>query len=90
MEEGDLDEYEEDEEKREEPLEIEVHTLAVPLSTKGGKEVLDAMQTMYLELKRQGFPVARLHSDRGKASRRRVRRQTIGDQMGEQKWPSST
>ena len=58
--------YEEDEEKREEPLEIEIHTLAVPLSTKGGKEVLDAIQTMYLELKRQGFPVARLQSDRGK------------------------
>ena len=66
LEEGDLDEHEEDEEKREEPLEIEIHTLAVPLSTKGGKEVLDAIQTMYLELKRQGFPVARLHSDRGK------------------------
>ena len=66
MEEGDLDEYEEDEEKREEPLQIEIHTLAVPLSTKGGKEVLGAIQTMYLELKRQGFPVARLHSDRGK------------------------
>ena len=60
-------EMEEDlDEKREEPLEIEIHTLAVPLSTKGGKEVLDAIQTMYLELKRQGFPVARLHSDRGK------------------------
>ena len=27
---------------------------------------MDAIQTMYLELKRQGFPVARLHSDRGK------------------------
>ena len=54
----------EKEEVRVDP-EIEVFRLAIPLATKGAKEVLAAISQMYLQLRICGFPVRRLHTDCG-------------------------
>ena len=53
-----------DEEQREEP-EIEVFRLAVPLHSKKEKEILVAINQMYMQLRVHGYPILRLHSDLG-------------------------
>ena len=39
---------------------------AIPLPDKKAKTVLQGLQDLYIQLKREGYPVQRLHTDRGK------------------------
>ena len=59
-----IEEEEKKEEQREEP-EIEVFRLAVPLHSKKEKEILVAINQMYMQLRAHGYPILRLHSDLG-------------------------
>ena len=47
---------------------IEYQTLhfAVPMETRTGKEVFAKVRDIYLELRRDGLPLTRIHSDRGR------------------------
>ena len=47
------------------PMEVKTFMVAVPLSSKGAREVLAGVHEIYMSLRRHGYPVCRLHTDRG-------------------------
>ena len=47
------------------PMEVKTFMVAVPLYSKGGREVLAGVHEIYMSLRRHGYPVCRLHTDRG-------------------------
>ena len=49
-----------------EPRPLKVIVKVIPLPNKKAKTVLEGIQDIYIQLKRQGYPVQRLHTDRGK------------------------
>ena len=70
-EEGEEPQDEKEEEKRAKeacgpPRPLKVIVMVVPLPDKRGKTVMEGIQHLYIKLKRQGYPIQRLHSDRGK------------------------
>ena len=52
-------------EPQKEPHPLKTLYMTVPLRSKDRKEVLAAIQEVYIRLRREGFLVLRLHSDRG-------------------------
>ena len=51
------------------PHEFQILRFAIPLEKHRGKEVLEAVQDIYVTLKSWGMPLARIHSDRAKEFR---------------------
>ena len=49
-----------------EGLEVETHWMALPMPTKSIPSVTEAVQEMYLALRADGYPVARMHTDKGR------------------------
>ncbi|CAJ1424780.1 unnamed protein product [Effrenium voratum] len=49
-----------------EGLEVETHWMALPMPTKSIPSVMEAVQEMYLALRADGYPVARMHTDKGR------------------------
>ena len=51
------------------PVEIQTLKFCVPMEFHRGREVLDAVQSFYLDLRARGIPLNRIHSDRGREFR---------------------
>ena len=79
-EEGESGELSRDEAKREEewnkllgdltkPMEWQTLRFAIPLKGRQARETMEAIQDVYVYLRANGFPVARLHSDRAREFR---------------------
>ena len=51
-------------EERRDP-EINVYRLCIPMETKGSAEVLQAINSMFIQLRVSGYSVVRLHTDKG-------------------------
>ena len=54
------------------PLPVKTLWFMIPLVSKSSREVLEAIQQMYLELRRENLPLARLHSDCGREFKNKV------------------
>ena len=63
-----------DREERREP-EVNVFRLCLPMETKSAREVLQTINTMYLQLRMSGYSVVKLHTDMGGEYRGRPLRQ---------------
>ena len=68
-----LDAQEEDWKKKiadlNKPMELQTLKFSVPLERHRGKEVLEAVQDIYVKLRSLGLPLTRIHSDRGREFR---------------------
>ena len=68
-----LDAQEEDWKKKiadlNKPMELQTLKFSVPLERHRGKEVLEAIQDIYVKLRSLGLPLTRIHSDRGREFR---------------------
>ena len=51
------------------PMELQTLKFSVPLERHRGKEVLEALQDIYVKLRSLGLPLNRVHSDRGREFR---------------------
>ena len=47
------------------PMEVKTFMVAVPLATKSSRDVLAGVHEIYMSLRRHGYPVCRVHTDRG-------------------------
>ena len=52
------------------PMEFQTLRFVVPLENHKGKDILEAVQDLYISLRAAGYPLARIHSDRAKNSGR--------------------
>ena len=60
------EEGQEMEEEGPEGIEVETHWMALPMPTKSIPSVMEAVQEVYLALRADGYPVARMHTDKGR------------------------
>ncbi|CAE7267533.1 unnamed protein product [Symbiodinium sp. CCMP2592] len=82
-----LSEEEVDEDESKAPLETSTLYFAVPVNNKKAATMLPAVQKIVLDVKALGYPVTRLHSDRGGEFRGHlVRRWALSQGM----WPTTT
>ena len=61
------------------PMEFQTLRFVVPLENHKGKDILEAVQDLYISLRASGYPLARIHSDRAKEFRTKQLRKWCRD-----------
>ena len=51
------------------PIELQMLRFCIPLERHTGKEILECIQDLYVQLRAMGLPLTRIHSDRGREFR---------------------